>query len=172
MISHIILYGGGFFFHFMSVFQGLVFLAEWVTSNTSENRRPMIDHFDSHVWRLVLLFPRSPIWPSSLLNMVVIHSMMYLYCALCVLSLCSLRFLLLWFQVRLWSISTNLLWDQELSSAWWYLMFLNIKVFLRNLFFSSSISLSNSLVVSNCLLFSHFIFSFQTSNSLSHHYYC
>ena len=65
----------------------------------------------------------------------------------------------------IWSISTYLVSDQELSSAWWILMFLNIKVFLRDLLFSSSISLSNSLIVSNW--FSHFILSFQTLNSIS-----
>ena len=52
----------------------------------------------------------------------------------------------------IWFIKTDLVSDQELSSACWYLVFLNIKVFLRDLFFSSCISLCNSLIVSNCLL--------------------
>ena len=73
----------------------------------------------------------------------------------------------------IWSISNDLVSDQELSSACWYLLFLNIKVFLRDLFFSSSISLSNSLIVSNCLLISSlcsFILNFELSISalLSH----
>ena len=70
----------------------LGFGGEWVTSNTSEKRKPVIDHFDSPVWRLIQLFLKSPSRPSSLLNMVVIHSMMYLYYVLCVLFLCSTRF--------------------------------------------------------------------------------
>ena len=69
--------------------------------------------------------------------------------------------------IDIWSISNDLVLDQELSLTCWYLMFLNIKVFLRNLFFSSSISSSNSLIVSNCLLIFSLCYSFQTSNSLS-----
>ena len=34
----------------------------------------------------------------------------------------------------IWSIKTDLVSDQELSLACWYLMFLNIKVFLRDLY--------------------------------------
>ena len=59
-----------------------------------------------------------------------------------------------------WFIKTDMVSDQGPLSACWYLMFLNIKIFLRDLFFSSSISLSNSLIVywfadfllTNCLL--------------------
>ena len=62
----------------------------------------------------------------------------------------------------IWSISTDLVLDQELLLACWYLIFLNIKVFLRGLFFSSSISLSNLLIVSNYFYwFRHFVLSFQ-----------
>ena len=76
--------------------------------------------------------------------------------------LCTLCALSMFFEISslevsvktldIWSIKTDLVSDQEPSSACWYLMFLNIKFFLRDLFFSSFISLSNSLIVSNYLL--------------------
>ena len=76
--------------------------------------------------------------------------------------LCTLCALSMFFEISslevsgktldIWFIKTDLVLDQELWSACWYLIFLNIKVFLRDLFFSSSISLSNSLIVSNFLL--------------------
>ena len=50
----------------------------------------------------------------------------------------------------IWFIKTDFVSHQELSSACWYLMFLNIKVCLRHLFFLDTIS--NSLFVSNSLL--------------------
>ena len=111
---------------------------------------------------------RTPSSPSSLLNMVVIHWMRNLKCALSVLSMFFKISLLVISgkTLDIWSISNDLVLDQELSLACWYLMFLNIKVFLRNLFFSSSISSSNSLIVSNCLLIFSLCYSFQTSNSL------
>ena len=112
---------------------------------------------------------RTPSSLSSLLNMVVIHWMRNLKCALSVLSMFFKISLLVISgkTLDIWSISNDLVLDQELSLACWYLMFLNIKVFLRNLFFSSSISSSNSLIVSNCLLIFSLCYSFQTSNSLS-----
>ena len=77
-----------------------------------------------------------------------------LLCTLCALSIISEIFSLVVSgkSLYIWSVSTDLVLDQELSSACQYLMFLNTKVFLRDLFLSSSISLSNSLIVSNCLL--------------------
>ena len=61
-----------------------------------------------------------------------------------------------------WFFKTDLVSHQELSLACWYLMFLNIKVCLRDLFFLDTIS--NSLFVSNSLLiFSlcYFIWNFK-----------
>ena len=94
--------------------------------------------------------------------------------------LCTLCALSMFFEISslvfsgktldIWSISTDLMLDKEFPSACWYLMFSNIRVFLRDLFFSTFTSLSNSLIVSNW--FSHFVFSFQTLNCLSHHCYC
>ena len=77
-----------------------------------------------------------------------------LLCTLCALSvLFEISFLVVSGKaLDIWSMSTDLVSDKEFSLAFWYLMFLNIKVFLRDLFFSSSISLSNLLIVSNCLL--------------------
>ena len=49
------------------------------------------------------------------------------------------------------SIRTFLVSDQEFSLAW-CLMFLKIRVFLKDLFFNSVISLSSSLIVLFCLL--------------------
>ena len=49
------------------------------------------------------------------------------------------------------SIRTFLVSDQECSLAW-CLMFLKIRVFLKDLFFNSVISLSSSLIVLFCLL--------------------
>ena len=78
-------------------------------------------------------------------------------------SLCSLYviqdFLLVSGKAQdIWSISTALVSDQELLLASWYLAFLNIKVFLRHLFFSSSIWLSNLYTITNCFkLFTYFI---------------
>ena len=98
-ISYITLYGGVFFFHFMPVFQGLVSTEhEWLWKHLG----------NEDLWSTILIllygwfdfFWKLP--TDHLLNMVVIHSMMYLYCVLCVPSLCYLRFPLLWFQVRLW----------------------------------------------------------------------
>ena len=52
----------------------------------------------------------------------------------------------------IWSINTDLVSNQELLLDCWYLMVLNIKVFLRDLFCRSSISIYNLVIVSNCLL--------------------
>ena len=38
---------------------GLGFGGEWVTSNTSEKWKPVIKHFDSPVWRLILPYENS-----------------------------------------------------------------------------------------------------------------
>ena len=58
--------------------------------------------------------------------------------------LCTLCALSMFFEISslevsgktldIWSIKTDLVSDQELSLACWYLMFLNIKVFLRDLY--------------------------------------
>ena len=64
----------------------------------------------------------------------------------------------------IWSTRTDLVSDQQFSLAWWYLMLLCLRVFLRNLFFSFPTSLSNWHIVSNCLLvlsFWSFILNFK-----------
>ena len=150
-ISYIALCGGVFFFHFMLVFQGLVLAtkSKWVSDF-------------KYIWETKTCDP--PVWSSFSENsQLTIFTTKYggdpfddvpLLCTLCALSM--------FFEISslevsdktldIWFIKTDLVLDQELWSACWCLIFLNIKVFLRDLFFSSSISLSNSLIVSNFLL--------------------
>ena len=68
----------------------------------------------------------------------------------------------------IWSIKTDLVSDQELSLACWYLMFLNIKVFLRDLY----VKFLSHWLFQTVYWFFHFVLSFQILNSLSHHCYC
>ena len=142
----------------MLPFQGLVSAEHkwfWIHLETKTCNRP----FWFSCMKADLTFSETPSWPSLLLNMVVIHSMMYLYCVtLCVLSVIQDFLLVPGKTLDIWSISTDLVSDQELLLASWYLMFLNIKVFLRDLFFSSSIWLSNLYNITNCFkLFTYFI---------------
>ena len=142
-ISYIALYGGVFFFHFMPVFQGLVSEESdikyiWFSCNKAD----LTFSQNSQLTIFTAKYGGDPFDDVPLL------------CTLCALSM-FFEISSLWVSgetLDIWLIKTDLVSNQEHSSACWYLIFFNIKVFLRELFFSSSISLSNSLIVSHCLL--------------------
>ena len=123
----------------------------------------------------MLFFRRIPSWQFLQLNMVVyiridrLALVSELFCTLYALStfvaISSLDASVRSFDIS--STRTFFVLDQEFSLTW-CLMFLKIRVFLKDLFFNSSISLSSSLIVSFCLLFCSFwslIWNFKPSVS-------